>query len=92
MCFFQLSNKGKLPDTGLPSIQNGSMLMDFMWDPFDNHSLAAGQSQHSVPSLGWIYFRKYEYIYMHFLLSLNAVMLLVVEIVPPGRPEAVHPT
>ena len=41
--FFQAKNQGRLPDTGVPYLQNGSAVMDFQWDPFDDHVLAVGQ-------------------------------------------------
>ncbi|XP_045479141.1 coronin-7 isoform X1 [Harmonia axyridis] len=31
---------GKLPDGVIPSLVQGSNIMDFSWDPFDNHRLA----------------------------------------------------
>ena len=40
---FQAKNQGRMPDTGVPYLQNGSAVMDFQWDPFDDHVLAVGQ-------------------------------------------------
>lgn len=37
---FELSQPGKLPDTALPTIQNGVNVADLCWDPFDTHRLA----------------------------------------------------
>ncbi|KAH9498792.1 Coronin-7 [Bulinus truncatus] len=36
---FEFSNAAKLPDTGVPVIQNGSKVSDFAWDPFDDSRL-----------------------------------------------------
>ncbi|XP_046355097.2 coronin-7-like [Haliotis rufescens] len=36
----ELDQPGRLPDSGIPALQNGSKVMDFSWDPFDNHRLA----------------------------------------------------
>ncbi len=41
----QLSSPGRLPDTGVPVLQNPSALMDFAMDPFNNHRIAAGKPQ-----------------------------------------------
>ena len=41
--FLQLSKPGKLPDTGIPVLQNPSSLLDFAMDPFDNRNIAAGK-------------------------------------------------
>jgi len=38
----QISEAGRLPDTGVPTLQNSSLVADFMWDPFDDHTLAVG--------------------------------------------------
>ncbi|XP_064841856.1 coronin-7-like, partial [Oncorhynchus masou masou] len=35
----QLSQAGKLADTGLPTIQNSVNVADFSWDPFNSHRL-----------------------------------------------------
>ena len=32
----------RLPDSGIPVIQCGSTVMDFVFDPFNNHRIAAG--------------------------------------------------
>jgi len=40
MAVFETSQPGRLPDGVTPSIINGSALMDFAWDPFDNSKLA----------------------------------------------------
>ncbi|XP_065070951.1 coronin-7-like [Rhopilema esculentum] len=37
----KLSEPKRLPDTGLPVLQNPSPLLDFSMDPFDNHLIAA---------------------------------------------------
>ncbi|KAJ8251496.1 hypothetical protein GJAV_G00221980 [Gymnothorax javanicus] len=37
---FELSQPGKLPDTALPTIQNGVNVADLCWDPFNTHRLA----------------------------------------------------
>ncbi|XP_070554407.1 coronin-7-like [Ptychodera flava] len=36
----KLQQAGRLPDSGLPVIQNGTTVMDFAWDPFNNRRLA----------------------------------------------------
>ena len=36
---FEMSNPSRLPDTGVPALQNGCAVMDFVWDPFDNSRL-----------------------------------------------------
>lgn len=41
----QLNKTGRLPDTGLPVIENGSTVMDMAWDTFNNHRLAVGKLQ-----------------------------------------------
>lgn len=35
-------NRGRLPDTGSPALQNGSSVTDFVFDPFDDHRLVVG--------------------------------------------------
>ncbi|CAL1541238.1 unnamed protein product [Lymnaea stagnalis] len=39
MHIFEFSQATKLPDTGVPIIQNGSKVADFAWDPFDDSRL-----------------------------------------------------
>ena len=41
-CFEQTGHAGRLPDTGVPAVENGSVVTDFAWDPFNNSRLAAG--------------------------------------------------
>ncbi|KAL1778944.1 coronin-7 isoform X1 [Sigmodon hispidus] len=36
----ELKKPGRLPDTALPTLQNGTAVMDLAWDPFDPHRLA----------------------------------------------------
>ncbi|KAK0043020.1 coronin-7 [Biomphalaria pfeifferi] len=36
---FEFSKATRLPDTGVPVIQNGSKVADFAWDPFDDSRL-----------------------------------------------------
>ncbi|CAO2641960.1 Coro7 [Lemmus lemmus] len=36
----ELQKPGRLPDTSLPTLQNGTAVMDLAWDPFDPHRLA----------------------------------------------------
>ncbi|KAJ7306057.1 hypothetical protein JRQ81_010423 [Phrynocephalus forsythii] len=36
----ELSNPGRLPDSALPTIQNGAPVSDLCWDPFDPQRLA----------------------------------------------------
>ncbi|KAM5227747.1 coronin-7 [Ctenodactylus gundi] len=36
----ELRKPGRLPDTALPTLQNGAAVMDLAWDPFDPHRLA----------------------------------------------------
>lgn len=36
----ELQKPGRLPDTALPTLQNGAAVMDLVWDPFDPHRLA----------------------------------------------------
>ncbi|KAJ4439635.1 hypothetical protein ANN_07763 [Periplaneta americana] len=37
---FELSKTGKLPDGVIPTLVHGTNIMDFAWDPFNNHRLA----------------------------------------------------
>lgn len=37
---YELSKPGRLPDGVIPSLVNGSNIMDFQWDPFDASMLA----------------------------------------------------
>lgn len=39
----QLSKAGRLPDTSLPTIENGAPVSDLCWDPFDPEHLAIGR-------------------------------------------------
>lgn len=39
----QLRKPGRLPDTALPTLQNGAAVTDLAWDPFDPHHLAVGK-------------------------------------------------
>eukprot|EP00058_Branchiostoma_floridae_P026168 XP_002611658.1 hypothetical protein BRAFLDRAFT_117106 [Branchiostoma floridae] len=36
----RVSQPGRLPDTGVPTVQNGTTVMDFCWDPFNKRRLA----------------------------------------------------
>ncbi|XP_071461928.1 coronin-7 isoform X3 [Marmota flaviventris] len=36
----ELRKPGRLPDTALPTLQNGAAVTDLAWDPFDPHRLA----------------------------------------------------
>ncbi|XP_072798691.1 coronin-7 isoform X2 [Vicugna pacos] len=36
----ELRKPGRLPDTALPTLQNGAAVSDLAWDPFDPHRLA----------------------------------------------------
>ncbi|XP_036266119.1 coronin-7 isoform X1 [Pipistrellus kuhlii] len=38
----ELRKPGRLPDTALPTLQNGTAVTDLAWDPFDPHRLAVG--------------------------------------------------
>ncbi|XP_055910299.1 coronin-7 isoform X4 [Eupeodes corollae] len=40
IAIFELSRPGRLPDGVIPSLVNGSNIMDFQWDPFDSRRLA----------------------------------------------------
>lgn len=40
IAIFELSKTGKLPDGVIPALVHGNNVMDFAWDPFDNHRLA----------------------------------------------------
>ncbi|XP_077983604.1 coronin-7-like [Glandiceps talaboti] len=40
IAILDLKKPGRLPDTGLPVLQNGSTVMDFAWDPFNNRRIA----------------------------------------------------
>ncbi|XP_053949848.1 coronin-7 isoform X3 [Anastrepha ludens] len=40
IAIFELSRPGRLPDGVIPSLVNGSNIMDFQWDPFDSSRLA----------------------------------------------------
>lgn len=37
---YELGKPGRLPDGVIPSLVNGSNIMDFQWDPFDSQKLA----------------------------------------------------
>lgn len=37
---YELGKPGRLPDGVIPSLVNGSNIMDFQWDPFDATKLA----------------------------------------------------
>uniref|UniRef100_A0A673VC26 Coronin n=1 Tax=Suricata suricatta TaxID=37032 RepID=A0A673VC26_SURSU len=38
----ELRKPGRLPDTALPTLQNGTAVTDLAWDPFDPYRLAVG--------------------------------------------------
>uniref|UniRef100_A0A8C0SLV6 Coronin n=1 Tax=Canis lupus familiaris TaxID=9615 RepID=A0A8C0SLV6_CANLF len=38
----ELQKPGRLPDTALPTLQNGAAVTDLAWDPFDPYRLAVG--------------------------------------------------
>uniref|UniRef100_A0A7M4E3H1 Coronin n=1 Tax=Crocodylus porosus TaxID=8502 RepID=A0A7M4E3H1_CROPO len=40
IAILELSKPGRLPDTSIPTIQNGTPVADFCWDPFDLQRLA----------------------------------------------------
>lgn len=40
IAIFELSKTGRLPDGVIPALVHGNNIMDFTWDPFDNHRLA----------------------------------------------------
>lgn len=40
IAIFELSKPGRLPDGVIPSLVNGSNIMDFQWDPYDPKRLA----------------------------------------------------
>lgn len=40
IAIYELSKTGRLPDGVIPSLVNGSNIMDFQWDPFDPRRLA----------------------------------------------------
>lgn len=42
-CLPQLQKPGRLPDTALPTLQNGAAVTDLAWDPFDPCRLAVGK-------------------------------------------------
>jgi len=41
-CVKQTDHAGRLQDTGVPAVENGSLVTDFAWDPFNNSRLAVG--------------------------------------------------
>uniref|UniRef100_A0A8B9RYP9 Coronin n=1 Tax=Accipiter nisus TaxID=211598 RepID=A0A8B9RYP9_9AVES len=48
----ELSKPGRLPDTAVPTIQNGAAVADLSWDPFDPQRLAvAGEDGHKIYSI-----------------------------------------
>ena len=51
MLHLQLANPCRLPDSGLPTIENGYALMDFCFDPFDDHRLVTGRADISLISV-----------------------------------------
>lgn len=46
---YELSKPGRLPDGVIPSLVNGSNIMDFQWDPFDS-SMLAGTNRFRISS------------------------------------------
>lgn len=44
IAIFELDKTGKLPDGVIPTLVNGTSVMDFAWDPFDYSRLAVGKS------------------------------------------------
>uniref|UniRef100_A0A1D5Q2R7 Coronin n=1 Tax=Macaca mulatta TaxID=9544 RepID=A0A1D5Q2R7_MACMU len=46
----ELRKPGRLPDTALPTLQNGAAVTDLAWDPFDPHRLAVGKE---AQEWGW---------------------------------------
>uniref|UniRef100_A0A8C3VWH4 Coronin n=1 Tax=Catagonus wagneri TaxID=51154 RepID=A0A8C3VWH4_9CETA len=40
LAVLELRKPGRLPDTALPTLQNGAAVTDLAWDPFDLHRLA----------------------------------------------------
>ncbi|XP_062999412.1 coronin-7 [Elgaria multicarinata webbii] len=42
VAILELSKPGRLPDTSMPTIQNGAPVSDLSWDPFDLQRLAIG--------------------------------------------------
>ncbi|KAF7243091.1 Coronin-7 [Varanus komodoensis] len=42
VAILQLSQPGRLPDTSMPTIQNGAPVSDLCWDPFNPQRLATG--------------------------------------------------
>lgn len=43
IAIFELDKTGKLPDGVIPTLVNGTSVMDFAWDPFDYSRLAVGE-------------------------------------------------
>ena len=44
LALFQFDKPGRLPDTGIPVIQNGSKVNDMIWDPFNAQRILVGRS------------------------------------------------
>ncbi|KAL4230650.1 Coronin-7 [Mactra antiquata] len=42
VAILELGKPGRLPDTGVPVVQNGSKVNDFMFDPFDDNRILVG--------------------------------------------------
>ena len=45
---FDLKNSGRIPDGVTPSLVNGSNVLDFAWDPFDDCRLVSGLEDGSI--------------------------------------------
>ncbi|XP_072171377.1 coronin-7-like [Diadema setosum] len=43
-----INSPGKRPETGVPTIQNGSTMMDFAWDPFNDNRLAVASDDAKI--------------------------------------------
>lgn len=48
IAIFELNKTGRLPDGVIPSLVNGSNIMDFQWNPFNNSELAVACDDGSV--------------------------------------------
>jgi hypothetical protein len=42
-----LSNTGRLPETGVPVLENKCAVMDFVMNPFDEETIAVGMFNHT---------------------------------------------
>ena len=52
VAIFEVANAGRIPDGVIPSLINGSSVMDFTWDPFNDCRLMCGLDDGNVTVWG----------------------------------------